>query len=296
MEIPKDTEIILFQGGGYMSDIWYGPVLLRQVLKHYNAPIVVGPQSFFFKRTMATLSYNFGYYVIYDASKRWLDALREAEPELHTPYRLAYVEAKYRVMLTDRLIDPRNGAVLQIRYDIAATSLGSEAQYNRFNPSVSLYWQIVPRLQLATRVETGFLFPFGDTNYTTMWSNYFLGGYNTIRGWGGKKLAPWIEICVEAEDCEKVEIGGRTMVLGNAELRLRTVEALYVVAFFDAGDVQFDVLTFKPDQWSYSAGGGLRYDTPVGKFRIDFGYRINDPEPYRDEPRWGIHLGLGEAF
>ena len=145
-------------------------------------------------------------------------------------------------------------------------------------------------------MDTEFLFPYGESDYTTMWSNFFLGGFNTIRGWGGKKLAPWIEICVEKDDCEIIEVGGKTMVLGNVELRLRTVEALYVVAFFDAGDVQLDTFTFKPGEWNYSAGGGLRYDTPVGKLRLDFGYRINDPEMYRHEPRWGLHLGLGEAF
>jgi outer membrane translocation and assembly module TamA len=155
---------------------------------------------------------------------------------------------------------------------------------------------MIPRLQLATRAEVGFLFPFGETTDTGMWSNYFLGGYNTIRGWGGKKLAPSVEFCVESEDCETLRIGGRTMVLGNVELRLLTVESLFVVAFLDVGDVQYGVLTFAPPEWNYSVGGGVRYDTPVGKVRLDFGYRVNDPAPYRDEPRWGIHLGLGEAF
>lgn len=58
MEIPKDTEIILFEGGGYMNDIWYGPVLLKQALKQHIAPIAVGPQSFFFKRTILKNYFN----------------------------------------------------------------------------------------------------------------------------------------------------------------------------------------------------------------------------------------------
>ena len=86
------------------------------------------------------------------------------------------------------------------------------------------------------------------------------------------------------------------MVLGNVELRAMTIPDLYLVAFFDVGDVQSGVAEYKPEKWNYTAGGGLRYDSPVGKIRVDFGYRINEPEPDWDEPRWGLHLGLGEAF
>jgi outer membrane translocation and assembly module TamA len=222
--------------------------------------------------------------------------LHEAYSAFSNPYRLGYVEAKYKIMLTDRTVDPKNGAVFEIRYAIAANSLGSEHRYNKVSPSIKLYWQMFPRLQLATRAETGFVLPFGGTSDTSYWSNYFLGGYNSMRGWGGKKLAPSVEFCVADGDCRTIRIGGRTMVLGNVELRVLTVEDLYVVAFLDVGDVQYDVFTILPDRWNYATGAGLRFDSPVGKVRFDVGFRVNNPEPYQEEPRWGIHIGLGESF
>jgi exopolysaccharide biosynthesis predicted pyruvyltransferase EpsI len=51
LEIPNEVELILFEGGGYIGDIWYGPVLMRQVMKNYSQPVAVGPQSFFFDKT-----------------------------------------------------------------------------------------------------------------------------------------------------------------------------------------------------------------------------------------------------
>lgn len=51
LELPPKTELILFEGGGYMSDIWYGPTLLRQVMKRNPAPVAVGPQSYLFTKT-----------------------------------------------------------------------------------------------------------------------------------------------------------------------------------------------------------------------------------------------------
>ncbi|RLI03679.1 hypothetical protein DRO31_01130 [Candidatus Bathyarchaeota archaeon] len=51
LNLPEDTERILFEGGGYMNDIWYGPALLRQVMKRNPQPVTVGPQSYLFTKT-----------------------------------------------------------------------------------------------------------------------------------------------------------------------------------------------------------------------------------------------------
>jgi exopolysaccharide biosynthesis predicted pyruvyltransferase EpsI len=51
LDIPEDADLILFEGGGYMNDIWYGPVLLRQVLRRHRKPVAVAPQSYAFRGT-----------------------------------------------------------------------------------------------------------------------------------------------------------------------------------------------------------------------------------------------------
>lgn len=51
LDVPGDAKLVLFDGGGYMNDIWYGLVLLKQVLKGYRLPIAVGPQSYWFEST-----------------------------------------------------------------------------------------------------------------------------------------------------------------------------------------------------------------------------------------------------
>ena len=51
LEIPEDVDLVLFDGGGYMNDVWYGPALLRTVIRQTQAPIAVGPQSYIFSRT-----------------------------------------------------------------------------------------------------------------------------------------------------------------------------------------------------------------------------------------------------
>lgn len=51
MKLPQETKLILFEGGGYMNDVWFGPTLLRQVMKRNSEPVAVGPQSYLFTRT-----------------------------------------------------------------------------------------------------------------------------------------------------------------------------------------------------------------------------------------------------
>jgi exopolysaccharide biosynthesis predicted pyruvyltransferase EpsI len=51
LRLPEETEHIMFEGGGYMNDIWFGPALLRQVMKRNKQPVTVAPQSYLFTRT-----------------------------------------------------------------------------------------------------------------------------------------------------------------------------------------------------------------------------------------------------
>jgi outer membrane protein assembly factor BamA len=43
----------------------------------------------------------------------------------------------------------------------------------------------------------------------------------------------------------------------------------------------------------YGAGVGLRYDTPVGPLRLDYGIKLN---PLRGEPSGVLHFTVGQAF
>jgi outer membrane protein insertion porin family/translocation and assembly module TamA len=51
----------------------------------------------------------------------------------------------------------------------------------------------------------------------------------------------------------------------------------------------------------YAVGPGLRYLTPIGPARVDFGYQLNPIENLRvnGEPErrhWRVHFSIGQAF
>jgi outer membrane protein assembly factor BamA len=265
--------------------------------KYFAPSIKPSVSRIFFRRLFLKLGYKFEYFWLYQMTSAFERELKNKIPDMENPLRTGELEASTRLMLTDQLIYPNNGVVLKFSYWFAGKYLGSAVNYNKINPSISMYWRMISWLQLAIRTELGLIFPYAGTSFTGFRTNFYLGGFNTMRAWGGKKLSPWIWICVDGDkDCERVHTGGRTMVLGNIEFRFRINRYIGIVTFLDVGDVQYDTLKFEPSLWNYSAGSGLRLKTPIGKFRIDLGYRINNPSNYEHEDRFGLHIGLGEAF
>ena len=95
--------------------------------------------------------------------------------------------------------------------------------------------------------------------------------------------------------------GGRFLLNANFEARFPLKGFLSGALFVDAGNVW-------PNEWQMvlrevrvAAGAGLRYETPVGPIRFDFGYQLNridglmvDGAP--QERPWRLHFSIGQAF
>ena len=74
------------------------------------------------------------------------------------------------------------------------------------------------------------------------------------------------------------------------------------VLFLDGGNVWAESWDIDFKDLRYAVGTGLRYQTPVGPIRFDFGYQLN-PNPALklatgevNERRWRVHFSIGQAF
>ena len=76
-------------------------------------------------------------------------------------------------------------------------------------------------------------------------------------------------------------------------MRFPIVGALGGVVFVDFGNVFQDAFTYRLGDLRYAAGPGLRYNTPVGPVRVDFGIII-DRRTGEDFGR--VELSIGQAF
>ena len=270
---------------------------VQQGYQFYSPNNRFGVSRFFGRFLEAGISHNLRFVDFFDVSP----TLEQRDTILglgfQDPYLLSFLQFDVNVFLTDRILQPRNGVVLSTTYDISTRYLGSQFDYHKVLPEMRAYWQAHERLQFALRLQTGLIFPFGSELSTApIDQRLYLGGADSMRGWGNRRLSPQVRDCPPDESCETIPVGGLTSVLGNFEVRVRVWKQLYTVAFFDAGDVQPGVQEYRPDQWNYSAGPGLRYETPVGKLRVDVGFRLNQTDRFETEPIWALHLGLGESF
>jgi len=263
----------------------------------YSVDNRIGVSRFFTRYFELGLSYNNRFVDLFNISPT-LDRNRTVLGlDFRDPYVLAYVQLSPTLHLTDDILQPHNGVRLSADYDLASTYLGGQFDYHKIVPDLRAYWRPLDRLQLAARARVGLIFPYGRNPGAPIDLKFYLGGAADVRGWGLRRLSPRIELCQPGgEVCDDVPTGGKSMLHGSFETRVRTWKALWFAAFLDTGDVRDEIATLVPRTLMVSTGGGARYESEVGTFRLDVGVQLNE-DPRFPEPRpWAIHFGIGEAF
>ena len=149
------------------------------------------------------------------------------------------------------------------------------------------------RIVLAARLRMGAIDAMGGDADIPLLRRFFLGGSNEMRGWGTYELSP---LSASGEP-----VGGTSVLTATAEARVSIVERLRAALFIEAGNVWRDPWTVRFRDLLYDAGPGVRFDTPFGLIRVDFGYQLRPLEGLRldgkpQSSRWRLNFGIGEAF
>jgi outer membrane protein insertion porin family/translocation and assembly module TamA len=193
----------------------------------------------------------------------------------------------------DNLLDARRGYQLAFHVEQAGDLLPGTFHFRAASIDGRYYQPLsTRRLVLATRVQLGSIDPIGGST-VPLPRRYFLGGSSGVRGWSRYEISPLSE--------SGVPIGGNSLFALSTELRARIRRNLGAVAFLDSGNVWADTWGINLRDLRYAIGAGLRYRTPVGPMRFDFGYQLNpipgllvDGEP--QSRRWRMHFSIGQAF
>lgn len=184
---------------------------------------------------------------------------------------------------------PTTGHVVDISHELAGTFFGGNVSFSR--PELS-YSRFIPLFNkkhvLAFRTSYGTLSNFFDNN-TPIPSieKYFLGGSNTVRGYG--------ERSIQIFDPNGSPTGpGNSFALGNVEYRVPFLEdkSISAVLFFDVGGVFAGEFAFEPGDLKYGTGAGVRMNTPLGLIRLDYGFGLSFP----NKNTGILHFSIGQTF
>jgi len=204
--------------------------------------------------------------------------------------------------------EPR-GWIIQPFIEISGTFSESSFTFQKAQLDVRRFTHLTNHLVFAKRVNTGVIFYGGEERLP---SNilFFTGGTNSVRGWNRQELGPRRVRFDESGDFEKyIPAGGRAMFTFNLEMRQDLkglIPNVGIAAFLDGGQIWNDFKSLNERPVQFGAGGGIRYQSPIGPVRVDVGYKLNptdeDLNIYEGEDfgsawsRIGIHFSIGQAF
>jgi translocation and assembly module TamA len=190
---------------------------------------------------------------------------------------------------TDSLLEPTRGTRAELSVTPYTEISGDDLTFAVVRMTPSLYLPFDPpifrRSVLATRLSVGSI-EGAKRDVVPADKRFYAGGGGSIRGYEYQRVGPL--------DDDDEPFGGRSLLEVGTELRLRITESFGIVAFFEGGNVYSSLYPDLDDVIRWGTGGGLRYYSPVGPFRLDIGTPVNGRDGIDDPVQF--YLSLGEAF
>ncbi len=215
----------------------------------------------------------------------------------------------------DFILNPSRGSYRSLRTQIAGGLLGGDNDFYTLTMSLQKYISLGRRTIFAVRLRTGYADAFGASaeEGVPIENRFFTGGGNSVRGYKENSLGPkGIAQNFFTPQSVSGVVGGRALLLTNAEIRYPLPYLSRInfsgAVFLDGGNVwgslkALKIKDFRPyasngdvadEDYRYSAGLGIRYNTPVGPIRLDYGVPIKRETGMSKNGRF--HISLGQIF
>ena len=187
----------------------------------------------------------------------------------------------------DSPLQPRNGYRWFGQAEIADERLGGEVDYQRLELGVSYHTPWGSRRWVHASLTHGLVLTLGSKNDQELPVNrrFYPGGDSSIRGYQLGEAAP--------RGADGRFLGAKSATLLNVEVEQRIVGRWSAVVFVDSLAMAAQMSQYPFEEYLFSAGLGVRYNTIIGPLRLEYGHNLN-PRP--DDPRGTLHFSLGFPF
>jgi outer membrane protein insertion porin family len=180
---------------------------------------------------------------------------------------------------------PTKGILSGISTKLTSPLFLSESDFIKLRLYGNIYHELIPRFVIAASLRGGIAKGYGATTELPIVERFFLGGRTTVRGYEQDTLGP--------KGSDGNPTGGNVFLMENLEMRISLGRGIGLVTFLDGGNVWVEVKDIDPSDIKFTAGLGLRYDTPVGPLRIDYGHKL---QRAKDESSGELHFSIGHVF
>lgn len=176
---------------------------------------------------------------------------------------------------------PSNGYHIYNFNQMTGGILGGDNHFYKTYIDVSIFHPIYWRFIFAARTNVGLIFRLRKKEVPD-YERFYLGGAQDIRGYSFRSI-------------HLQNRGGNAQFIQNIEIRFNITAGLYGALFFDAGNVWLDSrhIDLNARPLYYSFGLGIRFDTPMGPLRFDFGWPVEKGMKFNN---MNFQFSVGELF
>jgi outer membrane protein insertion porin family len=190
----------------------------------------------------------------------------------------------------DNIYNPGKGYILNGSIEDAGGVFGGDKDFVKGTATAAFYCTFFERFVLELKGRAGWASAYGSSDAVPIYERFYAGGANTIRGYKERKVGP-------RDPGSDEPIGGNTLLIGNAEVTFPVYEKILKGAiFYDVGNVWAKTEDFiVGGGYRSGVGVGVRVNTPVGPFRLDYGFPIvkNNPD---DSKNGEFYFSISRGF
>lgn len=180
--------------------------------------------------------------------------------------------------------DPTRGIFAMMNTDIFNEVRGNQANFVKLRWFFSNYWSFWKRLSFSNNARLDRIQALGHVSVPSN-ELFLMGGDDTLRGFSEDSLGP-VNSAGQAT-------GGRVRWIYNAELHIKLLKNWQGAIFYDTGSLTSEFSQINLETVRQSVGFGVRYITPVGPIRFDYGIIL---DKLAGDNFGRFHLTFGYVF
>jgi translocation and assembly module TamA len=187
---------------------------------------------------------------------------------------------------TDNPLDPTRGWKITGAVAPYPEFFGSDPGMLVTRASASTYFAFDEEARYILAGRVGFGSIVGpDLDEIPANRRFYAGGGGSVRGYEYQSLSPLGPF--------GEPIGGRSLLEGSIEARVKVTDVIGIVPFIDAGTAFESSYPDFDERIRFSAGLGLRYYTGIGPIRVDVAFPL---DRRRGDSAAALYISLGQSF